>query len=81
MNYFLQLSMVIVVATFLFTPVYAARNEEVVGRKTAQEQPVQSENWEELNLKVTNLYKEQKFIKASSFNNYVINVARQLPES
>ena len=85
-----QTFMVLVVSFFLLTPVYATINEGSPGKTTksgsqqqtmAQEQPVQEESWEELNLKVTNLYKEQKFMKASGLNKYVIHVARQLPES
>jgi len=79
-----QTFMVLVVSFFLLTPVYATINEGSPGKTTksgsqqqtmAQEQPVQEESWEELNLKVTNLYKEQKFMKASGLNKYVIHVA------
>lgn len=80
MKRLVQISMVLVVSFFLFTPVSATAKEEAVEKITVNEQPKQEESWEELNLKVVNLYKEQKFMKASGLNKYVINVARQLPE-
>lgn len=54
--------------------------KEVKKQQPAKEGENQ-ESWEELNLKVINLYKEQKFMKASGLNKFVIHMARQLPEA
>jgi len=80
MKYLYTFFLMLVVSFFLSTPVFAS--DDGGTGSTSKEQPKErEESWEELNIKVTSLYKEQKFMKASGLNKYVINVARKLPES
>lgn len=91
MKFLYSIVSVLIFAFSVITPVYAAVDKQQATKKdelsqnAKKQQPAQEgvtqENWEELNLKVINLYKEQKFMKASGLNKYVINVARQLPEA
>jgi len=69
-----------VVSLILVSPLAAREEKKEATTQAALEQPKQEESWEELNSKVTSLYKEQKFMKASGLNKYVVSVARKLPE-
>jgi len=85
MKYLFSIVSVLVFTFSVVTPVCAnaVKKEEFSKqtKKPAKEKVKTEESWEELNLKVINLYKEQKFMKASGLNKYVIHFARQLPEA
>ncbi len=91
MKYLFSIVSVLVFTFSVIAPVYAtaAKKEgskkEEFSKEKKKQQPVKGsandESWEDLNLKVINLYKEQKFMKASGLNKYVIHIARQLPEA
>ena len=73
--------LVVIVALFLLSPVVTVASDEGSKKGDVQQKAVNEENWEELNLQVISLYKEQKFMKASGLNKFVITLARKLPEA